>query len=99
MKKFKLVLATSAVLLGSIGVLATSNFTKGNEMHPNHTGDMPPLLASDGTAFLAFYTNRFYPEDVIGRTVVIHAMRDDFMSQPSGNPGEEIACGEIEAED
>lgn len=31
MKKFKLVLATSAVLLGSISVLATSNFTKGNE--------------------------------------------------------------------
>ena len=31
MKKFKLVLATSAVLLGSIGVLATSNFTKGND--------------------------------------------------------------------
>ena len=31
MKKFKLVLATSAVLLGSISVLATSNFTKGND--------------------------------------------------------------------
>ena len=70
-----------------------------NQPHPQHAGDMPPLLASDGTAFLTFYTNRFYPEDVIGRTVVIHAMRDDFMSQPSGNPGEEIACGEIEVRD
>lgn len=85
--------------MGSSCAVPGTHFTKENEMHPNHAGDMPPLLASDGTAFLAFYTNRFYPEDVIGRTVVIHEMRDDFMSQPSGNPGEEIACGEIEAED
>lgn len=75
------------------------HYTKGNEMHPNHSGDMPPLLASDGNAFLVFYTNRFFPEDVVGKTVIIHEMRDDFMSQPSGNPGEMIACGEIEAEE
>ena len=76
-----------------------THYAKGNETHPNHAGDMPPLLASDGMAFLAFYTNRFFPEDVIGRTVVIHEKRDDFMSQPSGNPGEIIACGKIESED
>lgn len=75
---------------------AGQHYTKVKVQHPEHAGDMPPLLACDGTAFLAFYTNRFYPEDIIGRTVVIHERADDFMSQPSGNPGEMIACGVVE---
>ena len=66
-----------------------------NQSHPQHVGDMPPLLANDGMAFSAFYTNRFYPEDVVGKVVVIHANPDDFVSQPSGNPGSIVACGEI----
>lgn len=66
-----------------------------NQPHPQHAGDMPPLLANQGTAFSAFYTDRFYPEDIVGKVVVIHAMPDDFKSQPSGNPGSMIACGEI----
>jgi len=74
------------------------HFSLGEKEHPDHEGDMPPLLACDGTVFSIFYTNRFYPEDVIGKTVVIHASRDDFSSQPSGNPGEMIACGEIKVE-
>ena len=64
--------------------------------HPFHAGDMPPLLANRGNAFSTFYTNRFYPEDVVGRVVVVHAMPDDFKSQPSGNPGTILACGIIE---
>lgn len=71
----------------------------GNQVqHPNHAGDMPPLLANDGIAFQVFYTSRFFPEDVVGKTVVIHEMRDDFKTQPSGDVGEMIACGEIESE-
>ncbi len=72
------------------------HYTKEAAMHPNHTGDMPPLLANDGIAFLVFYTNRFYPEDVMGKTVIIHEKEDDFTSQPSGNSGVMIACGVIE---
>lgn len=64
--------------------------------HPSHAGDMPPLLANHGKAFSAFYTTRFYPEDIAGKVVVIHAMPDDFISQPSGNPGSMIACGVIQ---
>ena len=67
----------------------------GNEPHPKHAGDLPPLLANNGTAWMAVYTDRFYPEDVIGKTVVIHAKPDDFNTQPSGDSGEKIACGEI----
>lgn len=66
-----------------------------NQTHPQHAGDMPPLLVNDGMAFSAFYTNRFYPEDIVGKVVVIHANADDFKSQPSGNPGTMIACGKI----
>ncbi len=63
--------------------------------HPKHAGDLPPLLANDGVAWSAVYTDRFYPEDVIGRTVIIHDMADDFRTQPSGDSGAKMACGEI----
>ena len=33
--------------------------------------------------------------EIIGRSVVIHAMPDDFMTQPSGNSGMKIGCGII----
>ena len=42
-----------------------------------------------------FLTDRFTLKEIIGRTVVIHSMPDDFTSQPSGNSGEKIACGVI----
>ncbi len=63
--------------------------------HPYHAGDMPPLFAADGTAFSAFLTNRFSLREIIGKTVIIHSMPDDFTTQPGGNSGEKIACGKI----
>lgn len=74
------------------------HYAKGREAHPDHSGDMPPLLACNGMALSIFYTNRFYPEDVVGKTVIVHANRDDFTTQPSGDSGEMIACGEIVVE-
>ena len=46
-------------------------------------------------AYMCVYTDRFTISEIIGRTVIIHNMLDDFTSQPSGNAGEKIACGEI----
>ncbi len=63
--------------------------------HPEHSGDLPPLLSADGGAYLSVFTNRFRVEEIIGKTVVIHNMADDFRSQPSGNAGEKIGCGVI----
>ena len=63
--------------------------------HPHHAGDFPPLRANDGYAWLAFYDNGLELYDIVGRAVVVHKDADDFTSQPSGNAGEMIACGEI----
>lgn len=63
--------------------------------HPKHAGDMPPLFENAGYAFSCFLTTRFVIEDIISRTVVIHRNADDFTTQPSGNSGEKIACGDI----
>ena len=64
-------------------------------LHPYHAGDMPPLFGVEGHAFSAFLTDRFTVNEVIGKTVVIHSSPDDFVTQPSGNAGAKIACGEI----
>ena len=53
--------------------------------HPHHAGDLPPLFSADGRAFLAFLTDRFTVDEVVGKTVIIHDRPDDFTTQPSGN--------------
>lgn len=65
--------------------------------HPHHAGDMPPLFGNNGYAFSVFLTDRFTVEEIIGRTVIIHSMPDDFTTQPAGNSGMKIACGVIRA--
>ena len=64
--------------------------------HPYHKGDLPPLFGADGYAFSAVLTNRITVREIVGKTVIIHAGLDDFTTQPAGNAGARIACGEIE---
>ena len=71
------------------------HYDPAGQPHPNHAGDLPPLLAWGGNAYMAVLTGRFCPEEVIGRTVVVHSRPDDFHSQPAGNAGQKIACGVI----
>ena len=71
------------------------HYNPSGEPHPEHAGDLPPVLNNRGTAWGAIYTDRFYPEEVIGKTVILHDRADDFYTQPSGNSGEKIACGQI----
>lgn len=63
--------------------------------HPYHTGDMPVLFENQGKVWMAFYTDRFTPDEIRGKTVVIHDMPDDFRTNPSGDSGKKIACGQI----
>ena len=72
-----------------------SHYNPANQPHPKHAGDLPPLLACRGNAYLSFKTDRFSVNEIIGRTVVIHSDPDDFHSQPAGNAGKKIACGVI----
>lgn len=72
-----------------------SHYNPANTPHPLHAGDLPPLLLCNGGACQAVTTDRFRVSDVLGRTVVIHNMADDFRSQPAGNAGTKIACGVI----
>lgn len=63
--------------------------------HPSHAGDLPPLFGNRGYSFMIVMTDRFSVNSVLGRTVVVHANRDDFTSQPAGDSGAKIACGKI----
>jgi len=74
---------------------AGSHFDMGVNMHPNHTGDLPMIYSNNGYAFMLYYTNRFKPDEIIGKSVIIHKMQDDLETQPSGNSGKRIACGVI----
>ncbi len=71
------------------------HFNPTNALHPDHAGDLPPLLANQGYAWMSFYDKRFTIPQIIGRSLVIHQMPDDFMTQPSGHSGEKFGCGVI----
>lgn len=74
---------------------AGNHFNPTDCSHPEHAGDLPVLLSNHGMAFQMVYTDRFAPQDVIGKTAIIHLNTDDYHTQPSGNAGTMIACGEI----
>lgn len=83
---------------------AGDHFNPENAMHggdPAHAGDMSNLeVADDGTVNESRDADQLTVHSglhsIVGRTVVIHAEPDDYETQPSGNAGARIACGEIE---
>lgn len=74
---------------------AKAHYNPQNTLHPYHAGDLPPVFSNEGWAWYAVITTRFHSEEIIGKTMILHAMPDDLMTQPSGNSGEKIACGVI----
>lgn len=74
-----------------------NHYNPENLPHPNHRGDLPPILNCNGYAWQSFLTNTFSVSEIVGRSVVVHAMPDDFSTQPSGNSGAKIGCGVIQA--
>lgn len=71
------------------------HYNPAGTQHPEHAGDLPPLMLCNGGAYLAVRTDRFCVREIIGRTVVIHSGTDDFYSQPAGSAGTKTACGVI----
>ncbi|MBX7158566.1 MAG: superoxide dismutase family protein [Verrucomicrobiae bacterium] len=69
----------------------------------HHVGDLGNVVAdSRGHARL----NRVFSfltlngvDSIAGKSIIVHADRDDFVSQPSGNSGARQACGVIQAEE
>jgi Cu-Zn family superoxide dismutase len=70
----------------------------------HHAGDMPNQVAGDdGQApvdqlLAGLQIGSGGANDIIGKSVVVHAKADDYRSQPSGDAGGRIACGVIELE-
>ncbi len=74
-----------------------THYNPGSLKHPHHAGDLPPLFSANGRAFSVFLTDRFALNHVLGKTVILHSNPDDFTTQPSGNPGKILACGQIQS--
>lgn len=65
-----------------------------------HAGDMPNLWASADGVVRAQVLNTFISladdeYDVRGRALMIHAGPDDYLTQPSGDAGDRLACAVI----
>jgi superoxide dismutase, Cu-Zn family len=66
-----------------------------------HLGDMPNAVAdAEGAAtvdmVLSGATLRSgQPDDILGKSIVVHEKADDYKSQPAGDSGKRIACGII----
>lgn len=67
-----------------------------------HMGDIGNLIADkDGTARLIFKTDKWClgcnndAKNIVGKSLIIHAEKDDFHTQPTGNAGGRVGCVEI----
>lgn len=67
-----------------------------------HMGDIGNLNADkDGTARIVFKTDKWCigckdeTKNIVGKSLIIHAGRDDFKTQPTGNAGGRVGCVEI----
>lgn len=72
-----------------------NHYNPDNVPHPEHAGDLPPLLSNDGYVWMVVYDSFLTLPMILNRSVVIHQNPDDFTTQPSGNAGNKIACGVI----
>lgn len=68
-----------------------------------HVGDLGNLIADDkGQAHYERIDKLISlegPHSIVGRSIVIHANPDDFVTQPTGASGDRIACGVIELQE
>lgn len=67
-----------------------------------HMGDIGNLTADkEGTARLIFKTDKWCigctdeSKNIVGKSIIIHAGKDDFKTQPTGDAGGRVGCVEI----
>ena len=72
------------------------------DQNPFHLGDVGNLMVGeDGNGTIQLSTTWWEigtgeANDVVGKSVIVHAGADDFTTQPTGAAGGRIACGVIE---
>lgn len=67
----------------------------------HHLGDITNLTISEnGTTNFSMITEKWTllegENNIIGKSIIVHAQEDDFTTQPTGAAGTRIACGVIE---
>ncbi len=75
----------------------------GPKSKARHLGDIPNIEADkDGHASVdvtvkgvTLVDKDGAPTEILGKALVVHAMKDDYKTQPSGDSGARIACGVI----
>lgn len=55
---------------------------------PMRAGDLPPLFACNGYAYMQVVSNRFKIEEIVGKSVIIHHPKKELQNK-------KIACGII----
>jgi superoxide dismutase, Cu-Zn family len=88
------------------GASAGGHFNPAGKPHgaqggDHHAGDMPALKAdASGRASVSFELAGVNvgsgPQNLVGRSLIIHKEADDYKTQPTGNSGTRIACGVIQ---
>lgn len=69
---------------------------------PFHLGDVGNLtVGQDGYGSMTLTTDKWSidtgaPNDILGKSVILHAKADDFSTQPTGAAGGRIGCGVIQ---
>ena len=68
-----------------------------------HAGDMPNIeIDEEGAGLLEYVLMDVSLEDMLdadGAAMVVHAAKDDQVTDPSGNSGDRIACGAFERDE
>ena len=75
---------------------AGGHYNPTGQHHGHHAGDLPVLMPSrSGIAQMTVYIDAFLPQDIFGKSVMVHENPDDYRTDPAGNAGRRIACGPI----
>jgi Cu-Zn family superoxide dismutase len=88
------------------GTSTGGHFNPGGKPHgpqhaDHHAGDLPALKAdANGNADLRVEVHGLGigqgAADIVGRGLIVHALPDDYKTQPTGNAGARIACAVIQ---
>ena len=88
-----------------IDFLSAGEHYNGEQYNPesnpcgNQAGDFPMLFSNHGNAKCEFFTDKFAPHKIIGKSVIIHEGPDDYNANPIGRAATSnmrIACGAVE---